>query len=108
MSMGTRAGAAAMPIATTTSSDATPVVARARQGSSLSTAISTENSAIHPRLMAPSANSAAINAQQQPRHQAPCSTPMHSAPSRPSRQPSRRNARRLRHLLRQAFFDGVS
>jgi hypothetical protein len=73
--MGTRAGAAATPIATTTSSDATPMVARARYGSSLSAAMSTEISAIHPTLMAPSANSAAINAQQQPRHQAPCSHP---------------------------------
>jgi hypothetical protein len=59
---------------------ATPVVVRARHGSSRSAAISAEINTIQATLMAPSANSAAIKAQQQPRHHAPCSIPMRSAP----------------------------
>ena len=42
--------------------------------------------AIQPMLITPSANSAAISAQQQPTHQPPWTDPIRSAPSRPGRQ----------------------
>ena len=41
---------------------------------------------IHGMLMIPRANSEAMSAQQQPTHHAPCTTPIRSAPSVPSRQ----------------------
>jgi hypothetical protein len=62
---GTLAGAAATPIASAASTDATATVAGARHGSSRSAAINAAINAIHTRLIAPSANSATINAQQQ-------------------------------------------
>jgi hypothetical protein len=66
-------------------------VASARHGSSLSMAIGAEINVIQARLIAPSANSATIKARQQPRHHASCSSPLRSSPSRPSREPARRN-----------------
>ena len=51
-----------------------------RPGSSFSPAMNAAISAIQPRLMTPTANSAAISAQQHPRHQAPCLRPRSRAP----------------------------
>ena len=64
--------------------------------------------AIQPRLITPSANSAAISAQQQPTHQPPWMTPIRSAPSRPGRQWLIRNPNGLRQWRRQTSFNGVS
>lgn len=56
-------------------------------GNSFSTATRAAINAIQATLMTPSVNSAAMSAQQQPTHQAACSTPIRSAPRWPS-QPS--------------------
>ena len=45
--------------------------------------MSPATTAIQTRLITPSANSDAISAQQQPTHQAPCRTPIRSAPEAP-------------------------
>ena len=52
---------------------------------SFSSAISPATTAIHARLITPSANSEAISAQQQPTHQAPWRAPISAPPRRPSR-----------------------
>ena len=75
MSIGTRAGAIARPNARAASTDVTIAVVSRRQRSSRSPAISTDITTIQPRFMAPSANSAAINPQQHPRHDTPCRHP---------------------------------
>jgi hypothetical protein len=51
--------------------------------------------------MMPIAKSAAISAQQQPTHQAPCFVPMRAAPERPLRHDPSRKPRGLWHLRRQ-------
>src|SRR5947207_7386564 len=71
------------------------------QGTSFSTAISPATTAIHAMLITPRANSDAISAQQQPTHQAPCLTPIPTAPVGPSRQAPSRNPSGLRHFPRQ-------
>jgi len=101
-------GAAAIPTARTTSTAVTARVAAIREGRSFSTAISIATTTIQAMLITPSANSAAIRAQQQPTHHAPCSIPMRSAPSRPSRHASRMNDSGPRQRVRQAFFNGVN
>src|SRR6187549_1775697 len=58
--------------------------------------------------MTPSAKSDAINAQQQPIHQAPCPAPIRSAPKRPPRQAPTRKPSGLRHLPRQTSLSGVN
>ena len=78
------------------------------QGSSFSAAMNAAMSAIQPMLITPTANSAAINAQQHPRHHAPCLIPGARPPTWPSRQRSARNIIGLRHLTRQASFKGVT
>ena len=85
-----------------------PIDVPRAHGSSFSAAISAATNAIHGMLITPSANSAAMRAQQQPTHQAPCSTPRRKAPSDPSRQPPNRNDIGDRHFFRQARFIGVS
>ena len=85
-----------------------PRFAHAVQGSSFSSAISAAMNAIQPMLITPSANSAAIRAQQQPTHQAPCSMPILIAPRRPGRQAVNRNASGLLHRFRQASLRGVN
>ena len=85
-----------------------PQVAARRHGIVFSNVISAAMSAIHVMLMTPSANSPAISAQQQPRHQAACLDPISSAPRFPSRQAPKRNPNGLRHFPRHASFSGVS
>src|ERR1700755_271019 len=70
--------------------------------------MSPATTAVHARLMTPSANSDAISAQQQPTHQAPFFAPIRPAPDAPSRQPPSRNPSGLRHLPRQTSLSGVS
>src|SRR5689334_114444 len=86
VSPGTVPGAAATQTARARSTSAMPRLAPAFHGSSFSPAISAATNTIQPMLMIPSANSDAISAQQQPRHQPPCSAPMRSAPAGPPRQ----------------------
>src|SRR3954451_15315379 len=71
-------------------------------------AMSAATTAIHDTLMTPSAKNDAINAQQQPTHQAPFFAPIRSAPSRPSRHELSNKPSGLRHLPRQASLSGVS
>ena len=49
-----------------------------------------------------------MSPQQQPTHHAPCSTPIRSAPDRPSRQLVRMNDSGPRHRMRHARFRGVA
>ena len=108
VSAGTLEGDAAIPSASAASTTATPAVEAERQGSSFSAAIRAPTRSIQVKLIAPSANSAAIRAQQQPRHQPPCSNPIRSAPERPGFQLPTRNAIGLRQRVRQAFLAGVN
>ena len=108
VSPGTLAGAKATPKPRTASRTAIPRLASAFHGRSFSTAINAAMNAIQPRLITPSANSAAISAQQQPTHQPPCVTPMRRAPSRPGRHLVIRNMSGLRQWRRQTSFNGVS
>src|SRR4051794_5817380 len=105
---GTLAGVIATDNPRTSSKTAMPRFAIARHGRSFSAAISAATKAIQPRLITPSANSAAMSAQQQPTHQPPCSTPTRSAPNRPGRQRSIRNMNGLRQWRRQVSLSGVS
>src|SRR6185437_2298286 len=105
---GTFAGEAATPTASTPRITATPAVAASRHGRSFSMAISAATTAIQAMLIAPRANSAAISAQQQPMHHAPCSTPIRTAPSDPSCQEETRNPSGERQRRRQAYFAGVN
>ena len=79
-----------------------------RHGRSFSAAISAAMNAIQPMLMTPSANSAAISAQQQPTHQEPWSNPTRNAPVRPGRQCSIRKPKGLRQCRRHVSLSGVS
>src|SRR6476661_5386747 len=56
----------------------------------------------------PSANSAAMSAQQQPTHHAPFFAPIWNAPSRPARQEPSKKPSGLRHLPRQTSLSGVN
>src|SRR5207248_6501092 len=58
--------------------------------------------------MTPTTKSTHINAQQQPRHQAPCRKPIRKAPAVPSRQFVIRNPSGLRQWVRHLLFQGVS
>src|SRR6516165_1856589 len=107
VNQGTLAGATATPIATASSSTDTPAVATLRHGSNFSAAISPETTSIQVRLIAPSANSATIRAQQHPRHQAPCRVPIVNAPRSPSRHEPRRNPNGERHFRRHLVLIGV-
>ena len=83
---------------------AVPYVATRRDGISFSKAMRPATSAIQTTLITPSANSDAINAQQQPTHQAPCRAPICMAPESPSlqlprRKPSGRTALSETHVL---------
>ena len=60
-----------------------PQVAARRHGTVFSSAISAATNAIQVRLMTPSANSAAISAQQQPKHQPACLEPISSGAKPP-------------------------
>src|SRR4051794_18104370 len=79
-SPGTRPGTSATERPRTTRSTATPRFATLLQGRSFSAAIRAAIKAIQATLIIPSANRAAISAQQQPTHQAPCASPRRSAP----------------------------
>src|ERR1019366_8866205 len=68
-SPGTACGATTTAIASTSRTAAVPHVTARRHGMVFSSAISAATSAIQERLMTPRANSAAISAQQQPKHQ---------------------------------------
>ena len=105
---GTLAGVNASARPRTISRTAMPRLASAFHGKSFSTAIRAAMNAIQPRLITPSANSAAISAQQQPTHQPPWTTPMRRLPSRPACQCCIRNANGLRQCRRQTSFSGVS
>ena len=105
---GTSSGAIATERPSTARRTAIARFATTLHGSSFSIAIRAAISAIQPMLMTPSANSAAISAQQQPTHQAPCSIPIRRAPSRPGRQAVSRNPSGFRHLRRQTSLSGVS
>src|SRR5947208_8399278 len=59
-------------------------------------------------LMTPSANSAAMSAQQHPTHQVPFFAPIWSAPNRPARHEPSKNPSGLRHLPRQTSLSGVN
>ena len=88
VSAGTSPGSSATASPSTTSSTAIPRLTSRFLGTSFSIATRAAMKTIHVTLIAPSANSAAISAQQQPTHQAPCSSPSISAPPTPSRQRS--------------------
>ena len=87
---------------------AVPCVAVRRDGSNFSTAMSPATTAIQTMLITPSAKSDAINAQQQPIHDAPCLAPIWSAPESPLRQEPSKKPSGLRHLPRQTSLSGVS
>ena len=108
VSPGTLSGANAIPRPRTSSSTAIPRLATVFHGSSFSIAIRAAMNAIQPRLITPSANSAAIKAQQQPMHQPPWTIPIRRLPSRPACQCCIRNANGLRQWRRQTSFQGVS
>jgi hypothetical protein len=67
-------------------------------------AISPATNAIQTVLITPSANSAAMRAQQHPTHQAPWFAPMRSAPDKPGRQEASKNPSGLRQCLRQTVM----
>src|SRR3954470_4125737 len=104
---GTTDGATSSATPTRTSTAVTDQLAAIRDGSSFSTAISAAMNAIQPMLITPSANSAAISAQQQPTHQPPCTAPIRNAPYRLGRQFSMTNITGPLQRVRQAFFAGV-
>jgi hypothetical protein len=83
-----------------------PVCRNTLHGRVFSIAIRPAITVIQTMLMIPSAKNDAINAQQQPTHQAPFFTPICKAPDQPSRQePSNiaiRTERRTRPSLRYA------
>src|SRR5262249_28302951 len=64
--------------------------------------------AIHTKLIIPTASSATISPPQQPAHQRPFSTPIRNAPKCPSRQPCNTRASGSRQVRRQRRFSGVS
>src|SRR5580700_385240 len=105
---GTACGAAATITAST--NRAAVVVQRTvrRHGRVFSAVITAATTAIHTRLITPSAKSAAMRAQQHPTHHAACLDPISTAPADPSRQSPSRKPSGLRHLARHAFFSGVS
>ena len=105
---GKRAGRSATPSARTSSTDVTDRLAGTLLGSSFSEAIKAAMTIIQVMLINPSTNSDAISAQQQPTHQAPCTTPMRRAPAPPSRHRGRRKSSGPRQRRRQASFAGVS
>ena len=92
----------------TSSSTAMPRLATAFQGTSFSIAIRAAMNAIQPTLITPSANRAAISAQQHPTHQPPCSMPIRRPPSRPGFHACITNMSGFRHLVRHASLSGVS
>src|SRR6478609_5462411 len=105
---GTLSGPNATQIPRTSSTMAMPRLAIVFHGSSFSIAINAAMNAIQPKLITPSANNAAINAQQQPTHQAPCLMPIRSAPVRPLRHDESRNRNGSRHFVRQVSLNGVN
>ena len=107
VNQGTLAGATATPIAAASSTTVTTPVATLRHGSNFSIAISPVTTSIQVRLITPSANSTTINAQQHPRHHAPCRAPIVNAPRSPSRHELRRNPDGERHFPRHMFLSGV-
>ena len=96
VSPGTLEGLIATESPSTKRSRAMTRLVATPHGKSFSAAISAAMKAIQPMLMIPSANSAAISAQQQPTHQAPWRSPTLSAPTRPGRQCSIRKPKGLR------------
>src|SRR3954468_10652043 len=105
---GTAEGEASTSMPRTRRTAAVPSVATRRQGRVFSIAINAATNAIQTMLISPSAKSDTIRAQQQPTHQAPCLTPISSAPRGPSRQAPRRKPSGLRHLPRHTSLSGVS
>ena len=78
-----------------------------RPGIAFSIRIATPAAPIQNRLMIPSANNASIRPRQQPTQMAPCSMPIHTAPSTPVR-PRIRKCSGERQCRRQADLSGVS
>src|SRR4051794_22563290 len=105
---GTDDGCTSRTRPTRISTALTVQLAAMRDGNSFSTAISAAINAIQPMLITPSANRAAINAQQQPTHQAPWIAPIRKAPQTPGRQFSTTNITGPRQRVRHAFFSGVN
>src|SRR5215472_11179110 len=103
---GTKLGATRTPTARARRISVVDQTATRRHGTTFSTVIRAATTAIQKMLITPSANRAAISAQQQPRHHAACLEPIENAPPTPSRQVPRRKPNGLRHLLRQTFFSG--
>src|SRR3954452_11118184 len=105
---GTTRGDASRRTPSTSRTSVAPHVATRLQGSVFSIAIRPAITAIQTMLMIPSAKNDAINAQQQPTHQAPFVAPIRNAPERPARQEPSNIPSGLRHLPRQASLRGVS
>src|SRR5262249_46011530 len=80
VSAGSASGAASSTTPSASKAVAVPYTATRRHGTVFSTAISPATNAIQAMLITPSANSDAINAQQQPTHHAPWPAPMSRTP----------------------------
>src|SRR4051812_38421634 len=78
------------------------------RGSIFSSATMIVRTAIHKMFITPTTNNSAINAQQQPAQNAPCSSPIPKAPRQPSRQRVIINSSGARHRVKQLFFSGVN
>src|SRR5207247_10993060 len=105
---GTEFGAVSRTKPSASNATVVPYTATRLHGSVFSIAIRPAITVIQTMLMIPSAKNDAINAQQQPTHQAPFFTPMRNAPERPSRHEPSNKPSGLRHFPRQASFSGVS
>ena len=105
---GTSCGTARIAAASSTRPAAVASLAPRAQGPIRSKATSTAITAIHVRLITPSANRAAIRAQDDPRHQPPLRTPISSARGRVLCLEASRNGSGLRQLERKERFSGVS
>src|SRR5438477_4955172 len=88
----------------------TPVAAliRARNGSTFSKQTRSVSAAIQRMFITPAAKSKAINAQQQPVQNAPCSNPIRNAPILPSRQRVMINSNGPRQCVKQVRLSGVN
>ena len=80
VSPGSAPGVARSSTPSTARTPVVPYSATRRHGTSFSSAIRPATTAIHTRLITPSAKSEAISAQQHPTHQAPWRVPIRSAP----------------------------
>ena len=107
VSPGTLPGAAATQIPRPTSTSASARANASPPGIAFSIRIATPAAPIQNRLMTPSANSASIRPRQQPTQMAPCSMPIHRAPSTPVR-PRIRKCSGERQCRRHADLSGVS